>query len=102
MDKQIAIEVHGLLDDARQSLEKSVGVVRAQLSKDEFHKYCVVVGTVLADLQLELLAPFIYAEHPDLEPPPPKHDPTYQELMTRLGPRFKEAAARARRNDNES
>ena len=96
MDKSTAIEVQRLLDKGGEHIRKSIDAVRGQLPDDAFHKYCGAVGTLLTDLKDGLLTPFIYTEYPDLAPKAPS-DNASKELLTRLEPRFKEAAARARR-----
>lgn len=98
MDRTIASEVQTLLARSSESLLKSIDKLRGQLTDDDFHRYCVSVGTVLTDIRLELLTPYIYAEHPDLAPPPPT-EKAAQDLIARLKPTFDEAAARARRDE---
>jgi hypothetical protein len=94
-NRDTATQIHALIQKASEHIRQSIDLARDQLTDESFHKYCHTVGTVLAELQLELLKPHVYAAYPDLAPKPPA-DPADGEFIDRLGPKFIDAARRAR------
>jgi hypothetical protein len=68
MKQDVAREISALMLETTEKLDQSVRRMRAQLPPAEFGTYGRAVGTILADIIMEVLDP-LYAEHPDLKPP---------------------------------
>jgi hypothetical protein len=68
MKQDVAREISALMLETTEKLDQSVRRMRAQLPPAEFGTYGRAVGTILADIVMEVLDP-LYAEHPDLKPP---------------------------------
>jgi hypothetical protein len=68
MKQDVAREISTLMLETTERLDRSVTKMRAQLPPAEFGTYGRAVGTILADIIMEVLDP-LYAEHPDLKPP---------------------------------
>jgi len=68
MKQEVAREISALMLDTTERLDRSVTKMRTQLPPAEFGTYGRAVGTILADIIMEVLDP-LYAEHPDLKPP---------------------------------
>ena len=68
MKQDVAREISALMLETTEKLDQSVRRMRAQLPAAEFGTYGRAVGTILADIIMEVLDP-LYAEHPDLKPP---------------------------------
>ena len=96
MDRDTAVRLEKLLEQAGQSITESIEVVRGHVTDDVFHRYCLAIGTILAGIQLDVLQPYVYSEFPDLVPQPTDAE---KEFLDRMKPRFKEATDRARRGE---
>ena len=68
MQQDVAREISTLMLETTEKLDQSVRRMRAELPPAEFGTYGRAVGTILADIIMEVLDP-LYAEHPDLKPP---------------------------------
>lgn len=68
MKQDVAREITTLMLETTDKLDQSVRRMQAQLPPAEFGMYGRAVGTILADIIMEVLDP-LYAEHPDLKPP---------------------------------
>jgi hypothetical protein len=68
MKQDVAREISALMLETTEKLDQSVRRMRTQLPASEFGTYGRAVGTILADIIMEVLDP-LYAEHPDLKPP---------------------------------
>lgn len=68
MKRDVAREISTLMLETTEKLDRSVVRMRAQLPPAEFGTYGRAVGTILAEIIMEVLDP-LYAEHPDLKPP---------------------------------
>ena len=68
MNQTVAREISTLMLETTEKLDESVRRMRGQLPPAEFGTYGRAVGTILADIIMEVLDP-LYAEHPDLKPP---------------------------------
>jgi hypothetical protein len=68
MNQDVAREISALMLETTEKLDRSVRRMQAQLPAAEFGTYGRAVGTILADIIMEVLDP-LYAEHPDLKPP---------------------------------
>jgi hypothetical protein len=68
MKQDVAREISALMLETTEKLDRSVDKMRAELPPAEFGTYGRAVGTILADIILDVLDP-LYAEHPDLKPP---------------------------------
>jgi hypothetical protein len=90
-----------LVQTGSDSIRQSIDLARGQLPDETFRNYCRVVGTILADTELELLGPCVYDKYPDLAPKAPS-DPADQELMKKLETKFADASVRARRDSESS
>ena len=66
--RDVAREISTLMLETTEKLDRSVVRMRAQLPPAEFGTYGRAVGTILAEIIMEVLDP-LYAEHPDLKPP---------------------------------
>lgn len=65
--KDVAAEISQLMVDCGSKLNSSVGLVKARCSAEEFEVYRKAIGTLMADILLEVMNP-LYAQHPDLRP----------------------------------
>lgn len=63
----IAKQVSDLMIDVCDRLDESVAVVEKGCSREEFLAYRKVIGTVIAEITLELQRP-LYLRHPELKP----------------------------------
>ena len=68
MKSDVAREISALMLETTEKLDRSVRGMQAQLPASEFGTYGRAVGTILANIIMEVLDP-LYAEHPDLKPP---------------------------------
>ena len=68
MNQDVAREISTLMLETTERLDRSVRRMQAQLPAAEFGTYGRSVGTILANIIMEVLDP-LYAEHPDLKPP---------------------------------
>ena len=75
MDRETAIKIAKLVRQSGSELKESIDALRGRCDDDEFRRYCLAIGGLLAD-QSELLNSFVYSEHPDLAPAPPTIPPT--------------------------
>jgi len=74
MDRDTAQRIRDIALSCSRSLDESIVLVRSTCSEEEFRQYRLAVGTVMASIYTELLAPR-FKEHPDLEPSSFKENP---------------------------
>jgi len=65
--ENVAREINSLMLEYGAKLDASVALVKTQCSAKEFANYQKAVGTVMADMLLEVMNP-LYEQHPDLKP----------------------------------
>ena len=94
MDRETATKIRDLVQEGADRIRSSVTEMRGHLPDEAFKNDCKAVGVVLADIQFELLRPYVYSEFPDLEPKPAND--TDRDFIEGLKPRFADAAKRAR------
>ena len=97
MDRETATKIRDAVQEGADRIRSSVVEIRGHLSDQDFKNYCKVVGVILADVQLELLRPYVYSKFPELEPKP--SNDAEREFIESLRPRFVDAAKRAREDD---
>ena len=99
MDRETAAKIRDVVQEGADRIRSSIDGMRGQLSDEDFGNYCKVVGAILGDVQLELLRPCVYSKFPEPAPKPP--DGPDRDSIQSLGPKFKQAAERAR-SDRET
>jgi len=67
MERQAAARAMDALLDGGSKLAASIEHLRGGLPDEEFKRYCLAVGQILASIQLDLMT-VITREHPELDP----------------------------------
>ena len=62
-----ARQISELMFSVSKRLSETLDIARPRFSEEEFHKYAMGTGRILADIMYEVLNP-IFAKHPSIEP----------------------------------